>query len=88
MADTEKIKEHMPVVDTSGASVGKVDGVEGLAIKLTKDSPNTRGEHRYIPRVWVTSGDTSVHLNKLAADVQEQWQAHPVREGEYPEESA
>jgi hypothetical protein len=86
MTKTENIKEHMAVVDPSGAPVGKVDRVEGLSIKLTKDSPSARGEHRYIPLAWVESVDSSVHLNKLARDVQEQWQAHPVREGEYPEE--
>jgi hypothetical protein len=87
MQDTANIKEHMAVVDSTGAPVGKVDKVESLSIKLTKDSPNSRGEHRYIPVAWVASVDKTVRLDKLAAVVQEQWQAHPVQDGEYPEET-
>jgi hypothetical protein len=86
MKSTSNIREHMEVVGSCGGRVGKVDRVEGLSIKLTKDSPNADGEHRYIPLTWVESVDTSVHLRKLCPDVQEHWQAHPVEEGEYPPE--
>jgi hypothetical protein len=83
MVNPSAIKEHMAVVGAQGMFVGKVDRVEGMSIKLTKDSPNAHGEHRYIPLGWVTNVDEYVHLSKLAEDVQQEWQAHPVREGEY-----
>jgi hypothetical protein len=86
MKDTSNIREHMEVRGSCGGLVGKVDRVEGLSIKLTKDSPRADGEHRYIPLEWVSSVGTAVHLCKMAEDVQEQWQAHPVQEGEYPPE--
>ncbi len=83
MVDTSTIREHMAVVGSNGKLVGKVDRVEGLSLKLTRDSPQADGEHRYIPLDWVERVDESVHLRKPAEDVQEQWQAHPVQEGEY-----
>lgn len=86
MAQTMNIREHMEVFGSCGQRVGKVDKVEGLSIKLTKDSPNADGEHRYIPLSWVARVDQGVHLSKPAVDVREQWQAHPVQEGEYPPE--
>jgi hypothetical protein len=83
MVNAPAIREHMAVVGSSGEFVGKVDRVEGLSIKLTKDSPHADGEHRYIPLDWVEQVDEYVHLRKPALDVQEEWQAHPVQEGEY-----
>jgi len=87
MVNTADIREQMPILGSDGALVGKVDKAEGLSLKLTKDSPGARGESRFIPLEWVDSvDDQAVHLRKIAADVQEQWQAHPVQEGEYPPE--
>ena len=84
MVNTSNIREHMEVLGSCGQLVGIVDKVEGLSIKLTKESPGARGEHRYIPLEWVHSVDNrTVHLNKVGTDAQEQWQAHPVQEGEY-----
>jgi len=83
MANTHDIREHMEVSGSDGTVIGKVDRVEGISIRLTKDSPAARGEHRYIPLLWVETVDKSVHLNRHSKDVQEEWQAHPVREGEY-----
>ncbi len=80
------IREHLEVVGSCGKLVGRVDKVEGISIKLTKDSTQADGEHRYIPTAWVESVDTKVHLNKPCGDVQEQWQAHPVREEDYVSE--
>src|SRR5437764_13646979 len=88
VADTSKIREHMEVMGSCGNPVGKVDRVEGISIKLTKDGPAARGEHHYIPVDWVQRVDLHVHLSKPAADVQEEWQAHPVKEGDYMTESA
>jgi len=85
MVDTKNIREHMEVLGSDGGHVGAVDAVEGRSIKLTRrDSPAARGEHRYIPLDWVESVGQSIKLNKLTADAQQEWQAHPVKEGEYP----
>ena len=83
MANTSDIREHMAVVGSGGKFVGKVDRVEGLSIKLTKDSPSADGEHRFIPLDWVKSVDEYVHLSKPCEDVREEWQAHPVQGVEY-----
>ncbi|MGL4553078.1 MAG: DUF2171 domain-containing protein, partial [Gemmataceae bacterium] len=76
------IREHMDVIGSCGKKVGRVDRVEGRSIKLTKDSEGARGEHRYIPTEWVQRVDQNVHLSKPCLDVQQEWQAHPVQEGE------
>ena len=87
MTDTSKIKEHMEVVGSCGKPVGVVDRVAGLSIKLTKTGPEARGSHHYIPVDWVDRVDQKVHLSKPCADVQMEWQGHPVEAGEYiPEE--
>lgn len=78
------IQEHMPVIGSCGNRVGQVDRIEGDSIKLTKDSPGARGEHRFIPLAWVDRVDEHVHLARPCADVQKEWQAHPVQRGEYP----
>jgi len=81
--NTSQIREHMEVVGSCGKRVGKVDRVKDLSIKLTKDAEGARGEHRYIPLDWVERVDGQVHLNKPCKDVEEEWQAHPVQQGEY-----
>jgi hypothetical protein len=73
----------MEVLGSDGSRVGVVDRVEGLSIKLTRGTPEARGEHRFIPLEWVERVDQQVHLNRASADVQQEWQAHPVKEGEY-----
>jgi len=79
MPDTSKIKEHMEVFGSCGKKVGLIDKVEGISIKLTKDT----GGHHYIPVDWVDHVDQHVHLRKPCADVQMEWQGHPVQAGEY-----
>lgn len=57
------VRKHMDVVGSCGNTLGKVDGVEGDQIKLTKnDSPD--GQHHLIPTSWVLRVDQSVHLSK------------------------
>ena len=51
----EDIREHMEVIDAEGAPVGKVDGIEGDRIKLTKTSTSAEvgshtGHHHFIPK--------------------------------------
>lgn len=77
------IREHMEVIGSCGQRVGRVDRVEGQSIKLTKDAPEARGEHRFLPLEWVDHVDQHVHLNRPCGDVQQEWQAHPVESGEY-----
>jgi outer membrane protein OmpA-like peptidoglycan-associated protein len=61
MVDRSQIREHMDVVGPDGARVGRVDGVEGDRIKLTRvDSPD--GQHHYLPLSEVTRVDDRVHV--------------------------
>lgn len=65
MSRFDDIREHMQVVDAEGAPVGKVDGLEGDRIKLTRTSTSSgmgshEGHHHFIPRGLVAEveGDT------------------------------
>jgi hypothetical protein len=65
MSRFDDIREHMQVIDAEGTPVGKVDGIDGDRIKLTKDSSSSgmgshEGHHHYIPRGLVAEveGDT------------------------------
>jgi hypothetical protein len=73
MVDTAKISEHMEVLGSDGQHVGTVDAVEGQRIKLTKSDPAAPGDHRYIHFDSVASVDTSVHLNRTAAQARDEW---------------
>ncbi len=66
------IQPHMAVVSSCGCTMGKVDGVQGDSIKLTKnDSPD--GQHHFIPVSWVERVDSHVHLNKTADETKRGW---------------
>lgn len=68
MANASQIREHMEVIGSDGEYVGTVDKVEGDRIKLTKNDPESGGQHRYIPLNTVASVDEdAVELN-LPAD--------------------
>jgi hypothetical protein len=65
MSRFDDIREHMQVVDAEGAPVGKVDGIEGDRIKLTRTSTSPgigshAGHHHFIPKGLVAEveGDT------------------------------
>ena len=63
MSRFDEIREHMQVIDAEGAPIGKVDGLEGDRIKLTRDSSGMgshEGHHHFIPRGLVADieGDT------------------------------
>ena len=65
MSRFDEIREHMQVIDAEGAPVGKVDGIEGDRIKLTRDSSSAgvgshEGHHHFIPKGLVADieGDT------------------------------
>ncbi len=68
------IQEHMEVIACCGKSVGKVDRVEGNAIKLTK-SGSPDGQHHFIPLGWVERVDDHVHLTKNSEEAIHEWKA-------------
>ena len=67
MTEANIIKEHMEVVDASGAHVGTVDHLDGDRIKLTKTSENA--EHQYVATSLVQDiRGNMVTLTKSAAE--------------------
>jgi hypothetical protein len=70
----DNIREHMEVVGSDGATIGKVDHMQGSEIKLTKESDKS-GQHHFIPLDWVANVDSKVHLSKAARDAKAQWRA-------------
>lgn len=69
-----EIKPHMSVISSCGCTVGKVDHLDGGAIKLTKaDSPD--GQHHFVPTSWVDHVDNHVHLNKNADETKRNWKS-------------
>lgn len=70
--ELNNIQPHMDVVASCGKTVGKVDHMEGCAIKLTKnDSPD--GMHHFVPTNWVSKVDQHVHLNKNSVETETGW---------------
>lgn len=62
MVDRLQIQPLMEVIAADGSRVGRVDGVEGQAIRLAaEDAPD--GRHHLIPLEWVARVDAHVHLN-------------------------
>ena len=75
--NTEKIREHMPVVCSNNKQFATVDKVEGDQIKLTKDAS---GQHHYIPASWVTTVDQQVHVDRPGDQAMREWKtAAPTR---------
>ena len=68
----DNIKEHMDVIASDGALVGKVDHLDGSQIKLAKSS-DPSGQHHFIPTDWIARVDSHVHLSKASKDVKAQW---------------
>jgi short-subunit dehydrogenase len=71
--DASQIAQHAEVVSADGQKVGRVDGVEGSRIKLTRID-STDGKHHFIPFAWVksvTGGE--VRLNRNAYVVRGNW---------------
>ena len=70
----ETIKEHMPVLASDGSWIGKVDFLKTDRIILTKDGPQSNGDHHSIPMAWVTSvEDDKVKLNQTTSVVRDNW---------------
>jgi hypothetical protein len=73
VGSTADIREHQDVYASCGTKVGKVDHVEGDAIKLTRDdSPD--GQHHLIPLAWVAKVHDHIHLNVDHKEAQSRWQ--------------
>jgi hypothetical protein len=68
-----EIRPHMDVLSSCGCNMGKVDHLEGNAIKLTKND-STDGQHHFIPTNWVARVDNHVHLKKDAEETRQEWQ--------------
>jgi hypothetical protein len=68
--DKGEIREHMDVICSEDEPFAKVDGVEGDAIKLTKDES---GQHHWIPLSWVTRVDEAVHVDRPGKQVMKEW---------------
>ena len=65
-----KIREHMDVICSENEPFGRVDRVEGDAIKLTKDDS---GQHHWIPLSWVTRVDDAVHVDRPGRQAMQEW---------------
>jgi hypothetical protein len=68
-----KVGEHMEVVGSDGAHVGKVDKVRGDRIILAKSDAKAGGMHHSIPCGWVESVDDKVILNRTADSAMDSW---------------
>jgi hypothetical protein len=88
MANTQQIREHMPVVCSDGGQFATVDHVDGDYIKLTK-SGSKDGKHHWIPLSWVTRVDTHVHVDRPGEQAMREWLSNPpVLAGVGSQESA
>jgi hypothetical protein len=74
MADTSKVREHMPVVCSNNGQFGTVDHVDGDYVKLTRDD---KGQHHWIPAAWVTNVDDKVHVDRPGDQAMREWQSSP-----------
>jgi hypothetical protein len=66
----------MKVIGSDRQPIGTVDHVEGQRIKLTKNDPQAKGQHHYIPSDWVDSVEgNEVKLRRSASDACSNWQS-------------
>jgi len=71
---TSNIRERMKVIGSDRQPVGTVDKVEGDRIKLSRNDPQARGVHHYIPADWVDSVEgEQVCLKQKAQDACQKW---------------
>ncbi len=68
-----RVTEHMEVIGSDGAHVGKVDKVRGDTIVLTRNDPAAGGVHHAIPCGWVETVDDKVTLNLTAEEASTRW---------------
>jgi hypothetical protein len=82
LIEKTQIRQHMQVRGSDGQPIGKVDKLEGNRIKLTKNSINGQGEHRYIDfdAVMSVKGDI-LRLDKTAEAAEREFQARQSESG-------
>lgn len=68
------VAEHMEVVGSDGAHIGKVDKVRGDRIILAKSDAESGGHHHSIPCGWIDKVDDKVTINKTAEAAKRAWQ--------------
>lgn len=68
-----RVTEHMEVVGSDGAHVGKVDKVRGDTLLLTRSDPNAGGVHHAVPCGWIERVDDKVTLNLTADEATDRW---------------
>jgi hypothetical protein len=68
------IRPEMIVMSSCGCTMGKVDHLEGDAIKLTKKD-SLDGHHHFVPTSWVDHVDNHVHLKKNAEETKAGWKS-------------
>lgn len=68
MIDRNLIREHMDVVASDGAHVGRVDKIEGERLKLERGD-SADHQHHHVPMEWVSRVDDKVHLTRDHAAV-------------------
>lgn len=87
MIQASQINEHAEIIGADNIHVGTVDGMEGAdRIKLTKDDPNSEGQHHFIPLSWVESIDGGkLKLSKTSQQARDEWE-NEVRIGSVPTE--
>lgn len=73
------ISEHMPVVGVDDQQIGRVDRVEGNAIKLTTSDATDEQRH-FVPIDWVTGVDDRVHLGIPSDQAVRTWMSSPPGE--------
>jgi hypothetical protein len=76
VANTQDIREHMPVICSNGGQFATVDHVDGDYIKLTK-SGSKDGQHHWIPLSWVTRVDAHVHVDRPGDQAMKEWLSNP-----------
>lgn len=81
MTDTSKIRAGMEVVGSLHGYVGKVDAIDGNAIRLAHEDPGPDSEYHFIPLDWVASVDEAVHLNRPYDDAMHEWKTGPKSTG-------
>lgn len=77
----QSVTEHMEVLGSDGAHVGKVDHVRGDRILLTKSDRDAGGHHHSIPSAWIQTVDTKVHLARTAEQAQQAWRDEEKTQG-------
>jgi hypothetical protein len=68
-----RVAEHMEVIGSDGAHVGRVDKVRGDRVILARTDEAAGGIHHSLPCSWVDSVDDKVVLNKSAEEAKQAW---------------